>query len=105
MTSAIAGTGRILPDHCCAVLHLADWLSEPTRQYLAHTAAGQSLREIARVTGEAPSTICRRIRRIEDRRDDPLFDEALRLLGAEVAQLHQTQTHAEEPTTMTAPFR
>ena len=105
MTSAIAGTGLLLPDHTSALPVLADWLSEPARQYLAHTAAGKSLRQIARETGEAPSTICRRVRRIEARRDDPLLDEALSLLGATAVRLPQTQTQAEESTTMTAPFR
>lgn len=105
MTSALAGTGHLLPDHTSALPGLADWLSEPARQYLAHTADGQSLRQIARETGEAPSTICRRVRRIEARRDDPLLDEALSLLGAAAARRPQTQTPAEELTTMTAPFR
>jgi hypothetical protein len=105
MTSANAGTGLVLPDDNFAFPGLAGWLSEPARQYLAHTAAGQSLRQIARETGAAPSTICRRVRRIEARRDDPLLDEALSLLGAQAAQRPQTQCQAEEPNTMTAPFR
>jgi len=105
MTSANAGTGLVLPDHSCAQPGLSDWLSEPARQYLAHTAAGQSLRQIARDSGAAPSTICRRVRRIEARRDDPLLDEALSLIGAAAMQLPPTPSPAEEPETMTAPFR
>jgi hypothetical protein len=105
MTSAIAGTGLVLPDDNLVIPDLADWLSEPARQYLAHTAAGRSLRQIARDTGTAPSTICRRVRRIEARRDGPLVDEALSLLGVAAAQRPQTQIKPEEPTTMTAPFR
>lgn len=105
MTSAIAGTGLVLPDHISALPGYSDWLSEPARQYIAHTTTGQSLREIARETGEAPSTISRRIRRIEARRDDPLWDEALNLMGAAAARPPQPQTPAEEPPTMTAPFR
>ena len=54
-----------------------DWVPEPARQYLAHTARGLSFRAIARRDGQSPSTISRRIRAIESRRDDPLLDEAL----------------------------
>ncbi|MEM6422489.1 MAG: DUF6456 domain-containing protein [Pseudomonadota bacterium] len=45
--------------------------------YLAHTGRGQSLRAIAAVTGTHPSTILRTVRRVEERRDDPLLDRML----------------------------
>lgn len=45
--------------------------------YLSHVTKGVSLRSLARQTGEHPSTILRRIRKVENRRDDPLFDQAL----------------------------
>jgi len=79
-----------------------DWLSDGARQYLAHTAAGLSFRAIARADGTAPSTICRRVRRIEALRDDPLWDEALSRLGQAAAKDFQQQ---QEPSPMTAPFR
>jgi len=42
--------------------------------YLAHVHDGRSLRALARETGLNPSTVMRRVRKIEDRRDDPLID-------------------------------
>ncbi|MEM1345358.1 MAG: DUF6456 domain-containing protein [Pseudomonadota bacterium] len=47
--------------------------------YLAHTECGQSIRALAQAAGAHPSTVLRAVRRIEARRDDPLFD---RLMGA-----------------------
>lgn len=43
--------------------------------YLAHTEQGESLRKLADVSGAHPSTVMRAVRRIEQRRDDPLFDQ------------------------------
>jgi hypothetical protein len=45
--------------------------------YLAHTQKGESLRRIAKATGKHPSTVMRAVRRVEDDRDDPLFDKVL----------------------------
>lgn len=45
--------------------------------YLAHTAGGLGIRQIARLRGCPPSTISRQVMRIEARRDDPLLDAAL----------------------------
>jgi len=42
--------------------------------YLAHTEQGESIRRLADVSGTHPSTVLRAVRRIEQRRDDPLFD-------------------------------
>ena len=107
MTSASAGHGCPVPETARFSPVLPAWVPEPTRQYLAHTAEGLSLRDIARATGEAPSTICRRMRRIEARRDDPLLDEALTLLGQTAGQGTDPdhETTAKEPLPMTAPFR
>ena len=60
---------------------LPTWLPENARLYLRHTEAGQSIRAIARTEGCHPSTILRRVRAFENRRDDPLIDEALNRLG------------------------
>lgn len=57
------------------------WLPDGARLYLRHVEGGQSIREIARAEGCHASTILRRVRRIENRRDDPLVDEALSRLG------------------------
>jgi hypothetical protein len=45
--------------------------------YLAHTERGESLRALAEVTGNHPSTVLRTVRRVEARRDDPLVDNML----------------------------
>jgi len=63
-------------------LTLPPWLPESVRHYLDHTAAGTSLRALARRDGVSASTVLRQIRHCETRRDDPLVDaafEALRL--------------------------
>lgn len=51
--------------------------SEAVALYLAHTALGVPLRRLATATGRAPSTVLRAVRRVEARRDDPLWDEIL----------------------------
>ncbi len=45
--------------------------------YLRHVEGGESIRALARETGCHASTILRRIRRFEARRDDPLVDRAV----------------------------
>lgn len=45
--------------------------------YLAHTGHGESIRALAAAIGTHPSTVSRTIRRVEDRRDDPLVDRML----------------------------
>lgn len=98
MTTASDDTGFSVPPA------VPEWVPEPARQYLAHTSGRQSFREIARNCGQSPSTICRRIRRIEARRDDPLLDEALDALAGAVQPEATPQTTQQEPE-MTAPFR
>jgi lambda repressor-like predicted transcriptional regulator len=56
---------------------LPDWLPQAVRHYLDHTEEGTSLRELARREGLHASTILRQVRRFENRREDPLMDEAL----------------------------
>lgn len=66
---------------------LPGWLPKGVQAYLVHTGDGLSLRELARQRGCHASTVLRQVRRTENRRDDPLVDEALlRLTG-------QTQGH------------
>lgn len=50
---------------------------EDVRLYLRHVEGGEAIRALAREAGCHASTILRRIRRIEQRRDDPLVDRAL----------------------------
>ncbi len=59
------------------VLVLPSWVPAALRNYLSHTAEGISLREVARREGIHASTVMRQVRRYENRRDDPLLDEAL----------------------------
>lgn len=54
--------------------------------YLRHVEGGETIRSLAREVGCHPSTILRRIRRFEARRDDPLVDRAIeRAASAETA--------------------
>ena len=86
-------------------VHYPDWLPEAARNYLDHTGQGRSLREIARATNRHPSTIARRIRAFEARREDPLVDEALSVLQAACVSETETISHGKEPEHMTAPIR
>jgi DNA-binding PadR family transcriptional regulator len=47
------------------------------REYIDHVENGIPLRKIARRDGVHPSTVLRRVRKIEARRDDPLLDDIL----------------------------
>ena len=49
----------------------------PEKLYLAHTLVGRSLRSLAQEQGVHPSTVLRRVQRMEERRDDPLIDAYL----------------------------
>lgn len=52
-------------------------LPDDARLYLRHVEQGESIRALAREAGCHASTILRRIRKFEQRRDDPLIDKAL----------------------------
>jgi len=64
------------------------------RTYLDHTEEGTSLRELARREGLHASTILRQVRRFENRREDPLMDEALSAISRLV--LRQTDDPARK---------
>ncbi|MEM7471079.1 MAG: DUF6456 domain-containing protein [Pseudomonadota bacterium] len=59
-----------------------NWVPAPVQRYLKHVEYGLSLRDVARDEGCHASTVLRQVRRFENRRDDPLIDEALDGLGA-----------------------
>lgn len=63
------------------VRRFPDWLPDGARLYLSHTSQGLSLRALARREGCHASTVLRHVRRFENRRDDPLVDEALSVFG------------------------
>ncbi|TQS73031.1 helix-turn-helix domain-containing protein [Rhodobacteraceae bacterium] len=68
---------------------MPSWLPDYARLYLNHVEHGVSIRQLARDEGCHASTILRRIRRIEEKRDDPLVDEALdRLRDHKTCDLH-----------------
>ena len=59
--------------------------------YLAHTGEGESIRALAEASGTHPSTVMRAVRRVEERRDDPLIDRLLCDLGGEEAEIEATK--------------
>jgi len=61
---------------------LPSWLPTNVRQYLRHVVTGASIREIARREESVASTVARRVRQVEARRDDPLVDEGLTTLSS-----------------------
>lgn len=78
-----AATGRLVPQTASLppVGPLPDWLPVALEAYLVHTEGGLSLRALARQRGCHASTVLRQVRRYENRRDDPLVDEALSVLA------------------------
>ncbi len=67
---------------------MPDWVSDDVRLYLDHVEGGQSIRALAREAGVHASTILRRVRKTESRRDDPLVDRVLVELGG-LVRVHQ----------------
>ncbi|MEL7150613.1 MAG: DUF6456 domain-containing protein [Pseudomonadota bacterium] len=67
-----------------------DWVPENAVIYLAHVETGQSIRSIARDAGCHASTILRKVRRFEARRDDLLVDLALKRIGQATARCTDT---------------
>ncbi|NNE78650.1 MAG: helix-turn-helix domain-containing protein [Silicimonas sp.] len=65
-----------------------EWVPESVLTYLAHVESGRSIRSLAREAGCHASTILRRVRRFETRRDDLLVDLALRRLSIAAADKH-----------------
>src|SRR6056297_1330298 len=80
---------------------LPSWVPEQARQYLEHTETGAPIRALARATGCHASTVLRRIRTYEARRDDLLVDQALRRLGRDMARKGPAGSPAKEMKTMT----
>jgi hypothetical protein len=77
------------------------WVPVPVRWYLDHTGGNRSIRAIARDENRHPSTVLRQIRRIEQRRDDPLTDGALCALEQSAPVSLIDKDHID----MTAPIR
>lgn len=84
---------------------LPSWLPDYARLYLRHVEDGIPIRQLARSEGCHASTILRRVRRIESRRDDPLVDEALARFARSPAAVSVSAAHSGKDTQMTAPIR
>jgi len=83
---------------------LPAWLPDAVRLYLDHTEQGVSLRQLARREGCHASTVMRQVRRYENRRDDPLVDEALCALGR-VQDMTPSNPSRKDAKTMNAPVK
>ncbi len=77
-------------------LRVPSWVPQGAMLYLAHTEQGSSIRALARQNGCHASTVLRRIRNIETRRDDPMVDEALRRLGCSITPREKAGSHPQE---------
>jgi hypothetical protein len=86
-----------------SMVQLPGWVPEGARRYLAHTEAGQAIRDLARRSGCHASTVLRQIRRIEMRRDDPLVDAALTALAATHFPPADTGASTKDQPLMTGP--
>ncbi|MCT8328796.1 DUF6456 domain-containing protein [Albidovulum sediminis] len=78
-------------------VRLPGWLPDKALLYLRHTEEGLTIRELARREGCHASTVLRQVRAYENRRDDPLVDEALDRLGRLHARLTRADPHADGP--------
>src|SRR3990167_2154975 len=82
---------------------LPECLPDAVRLYLDHTEEGLSLRALARRDGRHASTVMRLLRRYENRRDDPLMDEALTALSRWAVGAALDPVRKDSP--MSAPIR
>ena len=82
---------------------LPSWVPPGVCLYLRHTASGISLRALAREQGCHASTVLRQVRRLENRRDDPLVDTALARLDEALRHTISQQAKGEMAMHATAP--
>jgi hypothetical protein len=97
-------TASLRKDGLMPIDSLPLWVPEDIRLYLRHTRDGLSLRELARREGQNASTVLRKVRRMEERRDDPLLDGALNALIPENSAFDQAAPQ-QESLQMSAPLR
>lgn len=76
-------------------VEVPNWVPENAVVYVAHVEAGRSIRSLARVAGCHASTISRKVRKFEARRDDPLVDLALRRIGEASGRLRSFVKYEE----------
>jgi Domain of unknown function (DUF6456) len=99
--AGVCRTGVLTP---AGPVALPSWLPGAVRLYLEHTEQGLSLRALARREGCHASTVMRLVRRYENRRDDPLVDEALASMGRATPATRVKPFEMESPD-MSAPIR
>lgn len=68
------------------------WVPVDVRNYVFHTEMGQPIRVLARSQACHASTIMRQIRKVEQRRDDPLVDSAIKRLAQDGAEATPVRT-------------
>lgn len=71
-------------------------MSDDVRLYLDHIEGGLTIRALARNTGVHASTILRKVRKTESRRDDPLVDKVLIHLGRLRRDQGKLQSNSDE---------
>ena len=84
---------------------LPAWVPPGVCLYLRHTATGISLRALAREQGCHASTILRQVRRLENRRDDPLVDTALARLDGVLRHTQSQTAQGDRPMPQSALFQ
>ncbi|WP_371153440.1 DUF6456 domain-containing protein [Jannaschia sp. 2305UL9-9] len=84
-----------------AVSQFPDWVPQSVRTYVDHACVGRPLRTVAQDRGCAASTVLRQVRRMEQRRDDPLVDDMIERL-AEVAKSGNSPKDTKEHSAMSA---
>lgn len=105
LSCGVVPPGRRAAPESAADAGAAAALPDDARLYLRHVQGGESIRALAREAGCHASTILRRIRRFESRRDDPLVDRAVETAGAgqgnlspeDLAQLRRALRRLAEP--------
>ncbi|CUH62531.1 hypothetical protein TG4357_00162 [Thalassovita gelatinovora] len=68
------------------------WVPSAALLYLEHTEKGLSMRQLAQRAGVHASTVMRQIRKLENRRDDRLVDEALKRLGRQYCKTGKAES-------------
>ena len=79
---------------------LPEWVPENASLYVMHAHQGRSLRAVAATRGCAASTVLRQVRAVEQRRDDPLFDEGLDRLARSSPLQTYPDANRKEPAAM-----
>ncbi|CTQ33975.1 DUF6456 domain-containing protein [Jannaschia rubra] len=84
---------------------LPDWVPLSARAYVAHAFEGRPLRDVAEATGCSASTVLRQVRRIEQRRDDPLVDEMIERLARAATKPNDLPDAKDAPQMSALPSR